>query len=140
MSIHELMAKHMNEEKNMVEISFGGQHESLPSLLEVIREEDLTYNENITSRNNEELEKLERVEDDARDLKHLVIIGDEAMMSLKVIHFQSIFLIDFILKKTDLCAEMWNNSPNYYAAGNSRERRYCSRRSRKGLRRTDVIG
>ena len=32
-------------------------------------------------------------------------------MSLKVIHFQSIFLIDFYLEKTDLCAEMWNNSP-----------------------------
>ena len=43
-------------------------------------------------------------------------------MSLKVIHFQSIFLIDFYLKKTDLCAGMWNNSPNCYAAGNSRER------------------
>ena len=47
------------------------------------------------------------------------------LMSLKVIHFQSIFLIDFYLKKTDLCAEMWNNSPNYYAAGNLRERGYC---------------
>ena len=43
-------------------------------------------------------------------------------MSLKVIHFQSIFLIDFYLKKTYLCAEMSNNSPNCYAAGNSRER------------------
>ena len=42
-------------------------------------------------------------------------------MSLKVIHFQFIFLIDFYLKKTDLCAEKWNNSPNCYAAGNSRE-------------------
>ena len=40
------------------------------------------------------------------------------VMSLKVIHFQSIFLIDFYLKKTDLCAEMWNNSPNCCAAGN----------------------
>ena len=43
-------------------------------------------------------------------------------MSLKVIHFQSIFLIDLYLKNTDLCAELWNNSPNCYAAGNSRER------------------
>ena len=42
-------------------------------------------------------------------------------MSLKVIHFQPIFLIDFYLKKTNLCVEMWNNSPNYYAVGNSRE-------------------
>ena len=31
------------------------------------------------------------------------------VMSLKVIHFQSIFLIYFFLKKTDLCAEIWNN-------------------------------
>ena len=44
-------------------------------------------------------------------------------MRLKVIYFQSIFLIDFYLKKTDLRAEMWNNSPNCYATGNSRERR-----------------
>ena len=45
------------------------------------------------------------------------------LMSLKVIHFQSIFLIYFYLKKTDLCAEIWNNKPNFYAAGNSRKRR-----------------
>ena len=32
------------------------------------------------------------------------------------------FLIYFYLKKTDLSAEMWNNSPNCYASGNSRER------------------
>ena len=61
-------------------------------------------------------------------------------MSIKVIHFQSIFLIDFYLKKTNLCAKMWNNSPNCYAAGNSRERGYCSRRSRKYLSRTDTTG
>ena len=34
---------------------------------------------------------------------------ERKMMSLKVIHFQSIFLIYFYLKKTDLCAEIWNN-------------------------------
>ena len=61
-------------------------------------------------------------------------------MSLKVIHLQSIFLIGFYLKKTDLCAEMWNNSPNCYAAGNSREIGYCSGRSRKYLSRTDTTG
>ena len=61
-------------------------------------------------------------------------------MSLKVIHFQSIFLIDFYLKNIDLCTEMWNNSPNCYAVGNSRERGYCSRRSRKWLNRTDTTG
>ena len=44
------------------------------------------------------------------------------LMSLKVIHFQSIFLIDFYLKNTNLCAEMWNNSQNCLAAENSRER------------------
>ena len=58
MSIQELMAKHMNEGKNMVGMSFEGQHESFPSILEVIREEeDLSHNDEITSRNNE-LEKL----------------------------------------------------------------------------------
>ena len=31
------------------------------------------------------------------------------MMSLKVIYFQSIFLIDFLYKKTDLYAGIWNN-------------------------------
>ena len=43
-------------------------------------------------------------------------------MTLKFIHFQSIFLIDFYIKKTDLCVEMWNNAPNCYAAGNSRKK------------------
>ena len=62
------------------------------------------------------------------------------MMNIKVIPFQSIFLIDFYLKRTDLCAEMYNNSPNCYAAGNSREKGYCSRRSRKWLNRTDITG
>ena len=43
MSIQELMAKHMNEGKNMVEMSSEGQHESLSSLLKVIEEEDSSY-------------------------------------------------------------------------------------------------
>ena len=30
-------------------------------------------------------------------------------MSLKVIYFQSIFLIVFLYKNTDLYAEIWNN-------------------------------
>ena len=34
------------------------------------------------------------------------------------VHFSDLFLS----KKTDLCAEIWNNSPNWYAAGNLRER------------------
>ena len=58
MSMQELVAKHMNEGKNMVEMSFEGQHESLPSLLEAIEEEDSSYNEVVTSRSKEELEKL----------------------------------------------------------------------------------
>ena len=53
------------------------------------------------------------------------------LMSLKVIYFQSIFLIDFYIKKTDLYVEIWNNSPNYCEAGNSRARRNCSKRSEK---------
>ena len=79
MSIQELVAKHMNKGENMAKMSFEGQHESLPSILEVIREkeEDLSYNKDITSRNNEELEKLIRGDDDAQDLKTLVVMEDE---------------------------------------------------------------
>ena len=61
-------------------------------------------------------------------------------MSLKVLNFQSIFLIDFYLRKTDLCAKNLNNLPNFYAARNSKERGYCSRRSRRWLSRTDITG
>ena len=46
MSIQELVAKYMKEQENMVEMSFEGQHESLPSTLKVNREEEsLSYNE-----------------------------------------------------------------------------------------------
>ena len=61
-------------------------------------------------------------------------------MTAKLIHFQSIFMIDFYLKKNDLCAEMSNNLPNFYAARNSKEKGYCSRRSRRWLSRTDITG
>ena len=78
MSIQELVAKHMNEGENMAKMSFEGEHESLPSILEVIREEeDLSYNKDITSRNNEELDKLTRGDDDAQDLKAFVVMEDE---------------------------------------------------------------
>ena len=78
MSIKELVSKHMNEVKNMVEMSSEGQHESLPNILEVnIKEENLNYNENITFKSNEELEKLEREENDANELKALVVKGNE---------------------------------------------------------------
>ena len=65
-SIQELVSKHMNEGKNMVEMSFKGQHESLPSLLKVIEEEDSSYNEVVTSRSKEELKKLTRGDDDVQ--------------------------------------------------------------------------
>ena len=45
----------------------------------------------------------------SRKRGHNGVVVGYPMMNLKVIHFQSIFLIDFYLKKTDLCAEMWNN-------------------------------
>ena len=45
----------------------------------MIREEEggLSYNKDITLRNNEELEKLIRGDDDAQDLKALVVMEDE---------------------------------------------------------------
>ena len=54
MSIQELVVKQMNEGENIAKMSFEGQHESLSFILEVIREEkeDLSYNEDIISRNN----------------------------------------------------------------------------------------
>ena len=78
MSIQELVAKHMNEEEKMAKFSFEGQHESLPSILEVIRkEEDLSYNEDITSSNDGEQEKLQIVENDAQEWKTLIAKEDE---------------------------------------------------------------
>ena len=35
--------------------------------------------------------------------------GGRKLMSLKVIHFQSIFLVDFLSKKANLGAKIWNN-------------------------------
>ena len=78
MRIQELMAKHVNKGKNMVEMPFEGQHEGLPSNLEVFKEEEnLSYNEEITSRGNEELEKFQTVENDAQTLETLVVKEDE---------------------------------------------------------------
>ena len=79
MSIEELMAKYMKEKENMATISFEGQHESLPSTLgENIEEENLSYNEEIISRDNEELEKFQTVENDAQNLETLVEKDDES--------------------------------------------------------------
>ena len=62
----------------MAVMSFKGQHESLPSNLEVSRdEENLSYNEEITSTGNEELEKFQIVETDAQILETLVMKEDE---------------------------------------------------------------
>ena len=59
MSIQELVTKYAYENENMVEMHFKRQQESLPSTLEVNKEEEnLNYNEEITSRGNGELEKL----------------------------------------------------------------------------------
>ena len=80
MSNKEIVAKHMNEKINMAKMSFEGQHESLPSILEVIREEKeegLHYKEDVTSRSKDELENITKVEDDAQNLRILVIKEDE---------------------------------------------------------------
>ena len=52
----------MNEGMNMVEMSFEGQLESLPSIIEVnIEKEFLNYNEDINLRNNEDVKaRVER--------------------------------------------------------------------------------
>ena len=64
----------MKEQENMATMSFEGQHESLPSTLRVnIEEENLSYNEEITSRDNEELEKFQTMENDAQILETLVV-------------------------------------------------------------------
>ena len=59
MSIEELVAKYMKEQDNLTTMSFEGQHESLPSTLEVNKEEEnLSYNEDITTRDNEKCKKV----------------------------------------------------------------------------------
>ena len=64
MSIEELVEKYMKEQENMASMSFEGKHESSPSTLRVnTEEENCSYNEEITKRGNEELEKLQKVED-----------------------------------------------------------------------------
>ena len=72
----------MKEEENMVAMSFEGQHESLPSNFELSKDkENLSYNEEITSRDNEELEKFQTVENDAQILETLVVMEDEPTSS-----------------------------------------------------------
>ena len=84
MSIEELVEKYMKEQENMATMSFDGQHESSPSTLGLnIEEENWSYNEEITSRGNEELEKLQKVENDAETLKNLVAKEEKEPISLK---------------------------------------------------------
>ena len=73
MIIEELVVKYMKEQENRVAMPFVGQHESSSSTIRVnLEEENLSYNEEITSRGNKELEKLQRVENHAETLKDLV--------------------------------------------------------------------
>ena len=73
MSIEELVVKYMKEQENRVAMSFEGQHESSSSTLRVnLEEKNLSYNEEITSRGNKEIEKVQIVENDAKTLKDLV--------------------------------------------------------------------
>ena len=59
MSIEEIVEKYMKEQDNMTTMSFEGQYESLLSTLRVnIEEENWSYNEEITSRCNEELDEF----------------------------------------------------------------------------------
>ena len=72
----------MNENENMAETSFKIQQESLSSTLKVNKEEEnLSYNEEIISRDNEELEKFQRVENDAQTLKNLVTMEEKELTS-----------------------------------------------------------
>ena len=69
----------MKGQENMATMSFEGQHESLPSTLRVnIEEENLSYNEEIISRDNEELEKFQIVDNEAQILETLVVKEDES--------------------------------------------------------------
>ena len=85
MSIEELVEKYMNEQENMATMSFEGHHESSPSTLGVNTEEETwSYNEEITSRGNEELEKHQNVkDDDAETLKDLVEKEEKESISPK---------------------------------------------------------
>ena len=69
----------MKEQDNMTTMSFEGQYENLPSTLGVITEEEnWSYNEEITSRGNEELEEFQTVENDAQILETLVVNEEES--------------------------------------------------------------
>ena len=73
MSIGELMVQHMNEEREMTKMSSKGQQRNLSTSLEVSPEEEIEYYEDITLKSSGNLEKLQRIEDDAHELKDLVV-------------------------------------------------------------------
>ena len=78
MSIQELVTKYLKEQENMAIMSFEGQHKSFPSNLEGTKEEEsVSYNEEITSRDDEKLETFQKVENDARTLEPLAVKEDE---------------------------------------------------------------
>ena len=63
----------------MATMSFERQHESSPSTLGMNTEENnFSYNEEITSRGNEELEKFQIVENDVKKFETLVLKEDES--------------------------------------------------------------
>ena len=62
----------------MATMSFEGQHKSFPSTLGVnTEEENLSYNEEIISRGNEELEKFQTMENDAQTLETSLVKEDK---------------------------------------------------------------
>ena len=64
MNLQELVTRYMNEGENVVETPFKEQQKNLSSNIKVIKEdENLHYNEDITLRNDKELEKLQREND-----------------------------------------------------------------------------
>ena len=81
MSIGELVAQHMNDEKKMAKMFSKGQQRSLPTIIKVSPEKEMEYYEDITSKSGGELEKLQRVEDDAKELKELVAKKEEESAS-----------------------------------------------------------
>ena len=82
MSIEELVAKYMKEQDNTTTMSFEEQYGNFPSTLGMnTEEENWSYNEEITSRGNEELEEFQSVENDAQILETLVVNEEKSTSS-----------------------------------------------------------
>ena len=81
-SIEELVTKYMKEQDKMTTMSFERQYENFPSTLEVnTEEENWSYNEEITSRGNEELKEFQTMDNDAQILETLVVNEEESTSS-----------------------------------------------------------